>query len=184
MLRLGEPLGYAEVVHLVPSPGSGPTNTSSGSLSSTQDNYGPGFSTFCRPFIATGLDPYVAARVANLAALAGAVGILAGILRANRVSWVNTGAVASIFFALNAGSSSIQARPDFLATLLIMAALAAGQPRASSGASAPRRPASSWAPWAWPGSSPSPIACSRGGRPPPSLLSRRGPSDALGGHWP
>jgi len=127
-LRLGEPLGYAEVVYRAIA-GVWPHQYQPGHFVSTQDNYGPGFSTFCRPFIATGLDPYVAARVANLAALAGAVGILAGILRANRVSWVTTCAVASIFFALNAGSSSIQARPDFLATLLIMATLAAGQPR-------------------------------------------------------
>jgi hypothetical protein len=94
----------------------------------TQDNYGSGFSTFCRLFLAMGLGPYVAARVANMAALVGATALLAGILRSSRVSWILVSAITLIFFALNAGSSSIQARPDFLATLLIMAVLALGRP--------------------------------------------------------
>jgi hypothetical protein len=127
-LRLGEPMGYPEIVYRGIAE-VWPHQYQPGNFVSTQDNYGPGFSTFCRPFLATGMDPYVAARVANLAALAGAAVILLGILRSNRISWTVAGAVTSIFFALNAGSSSIQARPDFLATLLIMAVLAAGRPR-------------------------------------------------------
>jgi hypothetical protein len=70
----------------------------------------------------------VAARAANMAALCGAVALLAWVLRSYRTSWLATGGVAAIFFALNAGSSSIQARPDFLETLLIMGVLAAGRP--------------------------------------------------------
>jgi hypothetical protein len=126
-LRLGEPMGYPEVVYRGIAE-VWPHQYQPGHFVDAQDNYGPGYSTFCRPFLALGLDPYVAARVANLSALLGATGILLGILRVNRVSWVTASGVASIFFALNAGSSSIQARPDFLASLLIMAVLALGRP--------------------------------------------------------
>jgi hypothetical protein len=126
-LRLAEPMGYPEIVYRGIAD-VWPHQYQAGQFVATQDNYGPGFSTFCRPFIATGMDPYVAARVANMAALLGAALILAWILRCNRISWVTTCSVTSIFFALNAGSSSIQARPDFLATFLIMAVLAAGRP--------------------------------------------------------
>lgn len=126
-LRLVEPMGYPEVVykgiaHVWPH------QYQAGNFVATQDNYGPGFSTFCRPFLAIGLDPYVAARAANMAALVGATALLLWILRSYRLSWVAVAAVASVYFALNAGSSSIQARPDFLATLLIMAVLAVGRP--------------------------------------------------------
>jgi hypothetical protein len=126
-LRLGEPMGYPEIVYRGIAE-IWPHQYQPGHFVDTQDNYGPGYSTFCRPFLALFPDPYEAARVANLAALLGATGILLGILRANRVSWVTAIGVTSIFFALNAGSSSIQARPDFLATLLIMAVLALGRP--------------------------------------------------------
>jgi hypothetical protein len=126
-LRLAEPMGYPEIVYRGIAD-VWPHQYQRGHFVATQDNYGPGFSAFCRPFIASGMDPYVAARAANMAALLGAVLILAWVLRSNRVSWVTTASVASIFFALNAGSSSIQARPDFLATLLIMAVLAVGRP--------------------------------------------------------
>lgn len=130
-LRLAEPMGYPEVVYRGIAD-VWPHQYQHGHFVSTQDNYGPGFSTFCRPFIATGMDPYVAARAANLAALAGAALILALVLRSDRIPWVTAGSVTSIFFALNAGSSSLQARPDFLATLLIMAVLAAGRPASMS----------------------------------------------------
>ncbi len=130
-LRLAEPMGYPEVVYRGIAD-VWPHQYQPGHFVGTQDNYGPGFSTFCRPFLATGLGPYVAARVANLAALAGAAALLVWILRGNRISWVIACSVTSIFFALNAGSSSLQARPDFLATLLIMAVLGAGRPSSMS----------------------------------------------------
>jgi hypothetical protein len=130
-LRLAEPMGYPEVVYRGIAD-VWPHQYQAGHFVATQDNYGPGFSTFCRPFIATGMDPYVAARVANMAALAGAALLLAWMLRRNRISWVIVCSVTSIFFALNAGSSSLQARPDFLATLLIMAVLAFGRPSSMS----------------------------------------------------
>ena len=126
-LRLNEPMGYPEVVYRGISQ-VWPHQYQRGNFVATQDNYGPGFSTFCRPFLELGCDPYVAARAANMAALVGAMALLAWILRSYRISWVIVGSVTAIFFALNAGSSSIQARPDFLATLLIMAVLALGRP--------------------------------------------------------
>jgi hypothetical protein len=126
-LGLGEPMGYPEIVYRGIAE-VWPHQYQPGHFVDAQDNYGPGYSAFCRPFLALLSDPYAAARLANLAALAAATAILLGILRADRVSWFSAGGVASIFFALNAGSSSIQARPDFLATLLIMAVLAAGRP--------------------------------------------------------
>jgi hypothetical protein len=127
-IRLSEPMGYPEIVYRGIAE-VWPHQYQPGNFVATQDNYGPGFSTFCRPFLAAGFDPYVAARVANMAALLGAVSILIAILRSNRISWVTVSGVAAIFFALNAGSSSIQARPDFLASLLIMGVLALGRPR-------------------------------------------------------
>jgi hypothetical protein len=126
-LRLSEPMGYPEIVYRTIAE-VWPHQYQLGNFVATQDNYGPGFSTFCRLFFAMGMGPYVGARVANLAALLGAAAILVGILRSSRISWTTVAAVTSIFFALNAGSSSIQARPDFLATLLIMACLAMGRP--------------------------------------------------------
>jgi hypothetical protein len=126
-LRLSEPMGYPEIVYRTIAE-AWPRQYQLGNFVATQDNYGPGFSTFCRLFFAMGLGPYVGARVANLVALVGAAALLVGILRSSRVSWAIVAAVTSIFFALNAGSSSIQARPDFLATLLIMACLALGRP--------------------------------------------------------
>lgn len=126
-LRLSEPMGYPEIVYRDIAR-VWPHQYQHGNFVATQDNYGPGFSTFCRPFLATGCDPYVAARAANLAALLGAAVLLMWILRSRRVSWAIAAGVTSIFFALNAGSSSIQARPDFLATLLIVAVLALGRP--------------------------------------------------------
>ncbi len=126
-LGLPEPMGYPEVVYR----GIArvwPHQYQLGHFVDAQDNYGPGYSTFCRPFLALGMDPYVAARAANLAALSGASLILLGVLRSYRISGALSLAVTALFFALNAGSSSLQARPDFLESLLILALLAAGRP--------------------------------------------------------
>jgi hypothetical protein len=126
-VRLSEPMGYPEVVYRGIAE-VWPHQYQPGHFVDAQDNYGPGYSTFCRPFLALLSDPYEAARVANLVALVAATGILLAILRLDRVSWVTSTGVAAIYFALNAGSSSIQARPDFLASLLIMSVLATGRP--------------------------------------------------------
>jgi hypothetical protein len=133
-LPLREPMGYPEVVYR------GidqvwPHQYQAGHFVDAQDNYGPGYSTFCRPFLALGLDAYVADRLANVVALVAATVLLVKILRRSLCSWPTTLAVAAIFFSLNAGSSSIQARPDFLATLLIVCVLAVGQKAAAGGLS-------------------------------------------------
>jgi hypothetical protein len=91
------------------------------------DNYGPGYPAFCRPFLALIADPYAAHRVANLVALALAAAVLAWLLRQNRAPAAVAAGVVALFFALNAGSYSLQARPDFLVLFLIAAVFAVGQ---------------------------------------------------------
>jgi hypothetical protein len=90
------------------------------------DNYGPGYPAFCRPFLALVADPYAAHRVANLVALALAAAVLAWLLRQNRAPAAVAAGVVALFFALNAGSYSLQARPDFLVLFLIAAVFAVG----------------------------------------------------------
>ena len=126
-LGLQEPMGYPEVVYKRISD-VWPHQYQFGHFVDTQDNYGPSYATFCRPFLWICGDAYVAARLANLAALSIATLLVAAVLRLHRASWAVSAAVASIFFCFNAGSSSIQARPDFLGSLTIVAALAVGQP--------------------------------------------------------
>jgi hypothetical protein len=127
-LSLTEPMGmwetsYAAVARVWPH------EYQFGSYVSGHDNYGPGFPAFCRPFLAAIGDVYVAQRVANLAALAGACLVLALILRGNGCGGAECAAVAAIFYSLFEGSYSVQARPDFLLALLILAVLGVGQPR-------------------------------------------------------
>lgn len=92
------------------------------------DPYGPGYPTFVRPFLRAMRDPYVAHRVANFAALAAACLMLALVLRANRCPAGITAGLVALYYALQAGSYSIQARPDFLVAGEIIALLALGQP--------------------------------------------------------
>lgn len=91
------------------------------------DNYGPGYPAFCRPFIALIGNVYVAHRAANVVALAASCILLGWLLRSNRCPAYAAAGLLSVFFALNAGSYSIQARPDFLVLLLILSVLAVGQ---------------------------------------------------------
>ncbi|HVZ63859.1 MAG TPA: hypothetical protein VG936_04660 [Lacunisphaera sp.] len=92
------------------------------------DPYGPGYPTFVRPFLRAMRDPYVAHRLANFAALAAACVMLALLLRANRCPAGVTAGLVALYYALQAGSYSIQARPDFLVAGEIIALLALGQP--------------------------------------------------------
>lgn len=126
---LEEPIGYPEIVYKRLAE-VWPHQYQQGHFVDAQDNYGPGYTTFCRPFLALVSDPYAAARVANFAALALASAILLLLLRNRRFSWTRCLAITAIFFALNAGSSSLQARPDFLGTLCIVVMLALGTPQA------------------------------------------------------
>ncbi|HVT72252.1 MAG TPA: hypothetical protein VHD61_03890 [Lacunisphaera sp.] len=92
------------------------------------DPYGPGYPAFVRPFLRVLRDPYAAHRVANLAALAVACGLLGLVLRANRCPAGAAAGLVALYYALQAGSYSIQARPDFLVAGEIIALLALGQP--------------------------------------------------------
>jgi hypothetical protein len=99
-----------------------------GNFVAGHDNYGPGYPLFCRPFLALVPDLYQALRVANLVALLAACSVLWWILRANRCTPVITAAAVAIFYALQEGSYSVQARPDFLVALGMLLIFALGQP--------------------------------------------------------
>ncbi len=90
------------------------------------DGYGPGYPFFVRPFLHAGLDIYVAHRLANLIALGLACALLARLLWRRGTSPRATVAITVIFYALNAGTYSIQARPDFLVLLEITTMFALG----------------------------------------------------------
>lgn len=92
------------------------------------DPCGPGYPAFVRPFLRAVRNPYVAHRVANLAALAAACALLGLVLRANRCPAAVAAGLVTVFYALQAGSYSIQARPDFLVAAEILVLLALGQP--------------------------------------------------------
>lgn len=91
------------------------------------DGYGPGYPTFMRPFLALGGDVYLTHRIANLGTLIAIVALLARLLRSVGCPRVSVAALLAIFYALNAGSYSIQARPDFLVLLEIVGLLALGE---------------------------------------------------------
>jgi hypothetical protein len=125
-IGLPEPMGfwetaYASIARVFPH------EYQPGNFVLGHDNYGPGYPAFCRPFLALIADPYVAHRVANLVALVLACAVLTRLLRQNRASRAVTAGIVAIFYALNAGSYSIQARPDFLVLLLMTAVWAVGQ---------------------------------------------------------
>lgn len=125
-IRLAEPMGtwetiYASIARVWPH------EYQAGNFVAGHDNYGPGYPAFCRPFICAFADIYVAHRVANLVALATACLVLAGILRLNGCSRVGAFAIVAIFFAVNAGTYSVQARPDFLVMLEVTAIMALGE---------------------------------------------------------
>ena len=101
-----------------------------GNFVAGHDNYGPGYPLFCRPFIHFIPDIYQAHRIANLAALLAACGVLWRILRAHRCAPVIAAAATATFYALHEGSYSVQARPDFLVALEMLVLFALGQPSA------------------------------------------------------
>lgn len=134
-LTLGEPMGMWETTYVAIAR-AWPYQYQFGNFVAGHDNYGPGFPAFCRPFLALVADPYVAQRLANLTALLAATGALAWILRGNRCSWPVTAATSAAFYALHAGSYSVQIRPDFLLAALMLVLVGIGQPgrRARGGA--------------------------------------------------
>ncbi len=136
-LGLAEPMGmsetvYASIMHLWPH------QYQWGHFVLGQDNYGPGYPALCSLFLLATPDVYLADRLANLASIAAACALLAWLLRRNRCRPEVTAGVVAIFFAANAGSFSIEARPDFLAVLEMIAVLAMGQ-RALEGRLPPAR---------------------------------------------
>ncbi len=126
-IGLREPMGMWET-NYVSIAAQWPHQYQWGSFVAGHDNYGPGYPLFCRPFLALLSDIYVAHRVANFVALAAASGVLWWILRANRCAPVVAAAVTALFYALQEGSYSVQARPDFLVALWMLVTFALGQP--------------------------------------------------------
>ena len=127
-LSLPEPMGMWETSYAAEAR-VWPNEYQYGNYVCGHDNYGPGYPAFCRPFLAALGDVYVAHRASNLVAIAGACCLLVGILRGNGCPWPECAATTAIFYSLFAGSYSVQARPDFLSALLMLAVLGAGQPR-------------------------------------------------------
>jgi hypothetical protein len=92
------------------------------------DSYGPGYPAFCRPFLGLFADGYFAHRAANLFAICAACAALVCILHACRCSVPIIAATTAIVYALNEGTYSIQARPDFLVTFEVLLMLGIGRP--------------------------------------------------------
>ena len=97
------------------------------------DGYGPGYPTLVQAFLRLGFEGYFAHRLVNLLAILLACGLVARMLHGGGCSRRITAAVTTLFYALNAGSYSIQARPDFLVLLEITAMLALGHAAARGG---------------------------------------------------
>jgi hypothetical protein len=126
-LTLAEPMGMWET-NYVSIAAHWPGQYQWGNFVAGHDNYGPGYPLFCRPFLLVFADVYLAHRVANLVALAAGCGVLWWILRANHCSPAVAAAATVIFYALQEGSYSVQARPDFLVALGMLVTFALGQP--------------------------------------------------------
>lgn len=126
-LRLREPMGMWETTYASISR-VWPHEYQLGNYVAGHDNYGPGYPAFCRPFVHLIADVYVAHRTANLVAICAACAALFGILRSNRCSVPICAAVTAAFYALNEGTYSVQARPDFLVAFEILLVLGIGQP--------------------------------------------------------
>jgi hypothetical protein len=125
-ISLGEPMGLWDTVYASIAR-EWPQQYQWGHFVLGHDNYGPGYPAFCRLFILAFPDVYVAHRVANLVCIVVACVLLAGLLRLNKCRGPVTASVVGIVFAMNAGSYSIQSRPDFLVLLEVIALLGAGQ---------------------------------------------------------
>lgn len=115
-LRLEEPMGTWEVTYAAIAR-EWPSEYQPGHFVLGHDNYGPGYPAFCRPFLAVLHDPYLAGRLANLAALVAAAALVVAMARRSRASWTASVAAAAVVVGVCAGSYSIQVRPDFLLLL-------------------------------------------------------------------
>jgi hypothetical protein len=124
-IRLQEPMGFWETVYAARAE-VWPHQYQIGNYINGHDGYGPGYPAFVRPFLWLGIDVYVAHRLANLVAILSSCALIFWLLRQQRCSHFMAASLTAIIFALNAGSYSIQARPDFLVLLLITALLALG----------------------------------------------------------
>ncbi len=91
------------------------------------DGYGPGYPTLVQPLLRAGVELYFAHRLVNLVAILATSAVIVRLLLANGTSRRVACGAATIFYALNAGSYSIQARPDFLVLLEITGLLALGE---------------------------------------------------------
>ncbi len=131
VIGLPEPMGMAETIYASIAR-SWPHEYQWGYYVAGHDYYGPGYPTVVRAFQALIPGIYPAFRTANLACLLAACGVLAAMLRVARCPAAPAAAVIAIVFSINAGSYSIQARPDFLALLEIAGLLGLGQ-RAARG---------------------------------------------------
>src|SRR4051812_9893490 len=125
-LRLAEPMGSWETVYAAIAQ-VWPGEYQWSHYIDGHDGYGPGYPWFVHPFLFAGLGVYVAHRTANFIAISLACVLVARLLRHQGCSVRATAAATTIFYALNAGSYSIQARPDFLVLLEIAALLALGE---------------------------------------------------------
>ena len=170
--------------------GNGPSSTNGATLSGTRQ-LRTRLSRVLPPFLLVFSDVYVAHRVANLVCIVAACGFLAGLLRFNRCRGPVTASVVGIVFAMNAGSYSIQSRPDFLVLLEVIVLLGAGQLAAMGRLSAwrsalPQRPR----PWGGQGvearaarvgtEPPTSISTTAAFLPPTSSVARRSSTSA----WP
>jgi hypothetical protein len=126
-IGLETPMGCPETIYCAVAK-AWPHEYQAGHYVEAQDNYGPVYPLLCRPFQVAGLGIYSAARTANLFFIVGATLLLALILWANGCRSDVAVAGCALFYALNAGSYSIQARPDFLAMLATVAVLGFAQP--------------------------------------------------------
>jgi hypothetical protein len=126
-IALETPMGCPETIYCAIAK-AWPSEYQPGHFVEAQDNYGPAYSLLCRPFQAAGLGIYTAARVANLACILSAIVLLALVLARLGCPAEVIAAGCAVFYALNAGSYSIQARPDFVAMLTTVGLLAFAQP--------------------------------------------------------
>ena len=126
VIGLPEPMGMAETIYASIAR-SWPHEYQWGYYVAGHDYYGPGYPTVVHAFQALVAGIYPAFRTANLVSLLAACGVLTAMLRIARCPVAPAAAVVAIVFSINAGSYSIQARPDFLVLLEIAGMLALGQ---------------------------------------------------------
>jgi hypothetical protein len=124
-VTLPEPMGFWETAYAARAR-IWPNQYQFGHYINGHDGYGPGYLAFVRPFLWTGLDVYAAHRIANLVAILLTCALLMRLLRHHCCPLAIAAALTVILYSLNAGSYSIQARPDFLVLFAITAMLTLG----------------------------------------------------------